>query len=109
MTEQEAITLRNNGSKLYSAVRVALFAAAAAVARTYESDSSDAIDIAHEIAELVWHDAHLDDTFHTLNSQGYRQLIQDGWNPFTVSDPNDWQPSPDCIDNPTTRGGLGVN
>ena len=111
MTEKEALELRKNGSKLYNAVRVALFTTAAAVAYTYEPyepDSTDARDIAHEIAEHVWHNSRLDDTFHQLSSQGYRQLIQDGWNPYVVNDPNSWQPSPDCVDNPTTRGGVAI-
>ena len=89
MTESEAIQLRKNGAKLYNSVRVALFAAAAAVAHAYEPDNNHAADLAHEIAEHAWHASHLDDTFHSLSSLGYKSLIQDGWNPFTVSDPHE--------------------
>ena len=106
MNEAEALTLRKNGARLYSTVRVALFAVAASVTRMYEPDNSDAIELANEVAEHVWHSSHLDDVFHTLSSQGYQALIRDGWNPYVSTDPNDWTPSPDCIDHPTTRGGV---
>lgn len=102
MTENDAYTLRVNGSKLYNAVKVAFYASATYIAQQEDISEADV----KTFVEEVWHASKLDDLFHRLGSQGYRQLIEDGWNPYVDNDPNDWKPSPDCIDNPTTRGGI---
>ena len=107
MTEAEALTLRNNGAKLYNHTRVAFYTAAEHLLQTFRITAADysSADI-QEAIDTAWDAVNLDDTFHTLSSQGYRSLIQAGWNPYVVNDDNNWQPSPDCIDHPTTRGGA---
>lgn len=108
MTESEALTLRKNGAKLYNHTRVAFYTALEYFRRQiYTHDDIDKNAI-RECVDLAWDATNLDDTFHDLNSQGYRQLIRDGWNPYVANDPNTWQPSPDCVDNPTTRGGVAI-
>ena len=111
MTEAEALELRKNGAKLYNHVRVAFYTAIEQSLINLgdylsHSQRADARQAIHDAIDSAWDATNLDDTFHTLSSQGYRSLIQAGWNPYVANDPNNWQPSPDCIDHPTTRGGI---
>ena len=102
MTEKEAALIRTNGSKLYSRVKVAFYA----ICTHLGQQCGIPDDSIKKYVEAAWDATKLDDAFHDLGSTGYKALIEEGWNPFTVSDPNDWQPSPDCVDYPTTRGGA---
>ena len=111
MTEPEARELRINTAKLHrhifstfcSAIDYALNAALKEHGITNPN-----LHAVQDAVQLAWDKTNLDDAFHALGSQGYRSLITAGWNPIVVNDPNNWQPSPDCIDHPTTRGGAAT-
>ena len=103
MREKEARTIRYNGAKLYQRVRDTHYATVRYFVVDVLNEPEESVGPA---AEALWSAYHLDDVFHELNSYGFRQLIQDGWSPYSTEDPANWTPSADCIDNPTTRGGA---
>lgn len=86
-TTEEAAALRNNMAKLYKLTRAAVDTAA-------EMTRQHPDIAATQVAGTVWKQLELDDIFHELGSQGYRQLIKTGWSPYHDAEEDDdwWRP-----------------
>ena len=88
MTLDEANALRKNGAALYQAIRQTVDSIAIQCGIRDKSRRAE-----------LWSASGLDELFYRLGSQGYKQLIAQGWNPCKKQESDDVVVPPSLKDN----------